>query len=103
MTVTKTGLTKARRDRQRNSRGTSISSVVATAVSAPPGYDLGKTLELEHPQYFVDGWDSLQAKKGRKNFWGCCCGKWGIVLFWGKTCGALCAKNNTASSLFLPR
>ena len=38
MTVTKTGLTKARRDRQRNSLGTSISSVVATAVSAPPGY-----------------------------------------------------------------
>jgi len=28
-------------------------------------YLSGKTLELEHPQYFVDGRGSLQAKKGR--------------------------------------
>jgi len=26
---------------------------------------LGLSLELEHPQYFVDGKGSLQAKKGR--------------------------------------
>jgi len=43
----------------------------------------GKSLELEQPQYFVDGRGTLQAKKGRKNFWGLVCGKWGIV-FLGK-------------------
>ena len=29
---------------------------------------MGKSLELEHPQYFVDGRGSLQAKKGHINF-----------------------------------
>ena len=29
---------------------------------------VGKTLELEHPQYFVDGRGSLQAKKDAKIF-----------------------------------
>jgi len=59
----------------------------------------GKSLELEHPQYFVDGRGSLQAKKGRKNFWGCCCGKWGIVLFGGKSVVRFAQK----ITLLLPR
>ena len=63
----------------------------------------GKSLELEQPQYFVDGRGTLQGKKGLQNFLGSGVRKMGYSTFLGKMCGALCAKNNTASSLFLPR
>jgi len=46
-----------------------------------PGRDVGKTTLTEQPGYFVYGRGRWQGKKGRKNFWGGVCGKWGIVLF----------------------
>jgi len=57
----------------------------------------GKTTEKEQPQYFVDGRGRWQGKKGRKNFWGDVCGKWGIVLFGVKSITA--KGQNSASAL----
>ena len=39
--------------------------VLMLYISAYISYSEGNTLELEQPQYFVDGRGTLQAKKGR--------------------------------------
>jgi len=59
---------------------------------------VGKSLELEQPQYFVDGRGTLQAKKGRKNFFGCSVRKMGYSIFGEKVLGEIRHKNRAVSS-----
>ena len=49
-----------------------------TFLTAEKG--VGKTTVCEQTQKFGDGCPIMQGQKGRNNFWGYICGKWGIVL-----------------------